>query len=104
MVKAEYIQKSRLTKNDYATSETMVKLPPREKSFYIDRNGVRYLYVQGHLQAIEIEVNGILIHCSAPDPYGFTRIDHDSVLGRLLSLDEDIAKEAYNEIKASLTK
>ena len=98
-----------LSAADYEHAESMAQLQPKGKDFKIERNDVTYLYYRkGKLNGVLIEVDCILydIHEQElpSDRNPLRNIDESSVLGRLLSLDEDVAKEAYNEIKASLTK
>ena len=95
--------KSKLTNADCENYESMYQIEPRKEKFYIERNGVTYIYVtQGELLSVSWELDGIQYYISVNKLRN--SLDKNSVLGRLLSLDEDIAKEAYKEIKASLTK
>jgi len=99
-----------LTNADCALATSMVQLETREESFKIVRNDVTYAYYKsGKLSGILIEVEGILyfIHekgYTSNDSSKLMNLDESSALARLLSLDEDVAKEAFDEIKASLTK
>ena len=78
---------------------SLAKAPCKERSV-IERNGVIYLYADsGYLMNIIWYENNTEYKWSAhwsSETVQFIR--------RLVSLDEDIAKEAYSEIKASLVK
>ena len=96
--------KSKLTNADCENYESMYQIEPRKEKFYIERNGVIYIYItRGELLCLTFELNGIQYYIDVSKPL-LNSLDKNSVLARLLSLDEDVAKEAYNEITASLTK
>lgn len=107
-VEHEYTKQDESDWKTFAVSDEMTSMSraPVEEKSVIHRNGFQYRYnAGGDLVSIHWDQNGIHYSLSehlAQYPVEATQSENASIVGRLLSTDDDVANAAIEEIKQML--